>query len=117
MEVPGVESDYFAGLSCISCVEVARSHSVAFESDAKHLRFKAILHIVVFLCKNLVERVLEQAAIEQAVNGDVLAAIVNPKVHDARVALTLTHLFSHGAATLGVLNPEVADALIGIGER
>ena len=37
-----------------------------------------------------------------------------PDIHDTRVALELTHCVGDAAATLGVLNPEVADALVGI---
>ena len=64
--------------------------------------------------ENLVERFLEGVAIECVVYRYVLATIVNPEVHDTWVVLCLTHGIGDVAATLGVLNPERADALVGI---
>ena len=51
------------------------------------------------------------------VDADVLAAVVNPKVHDARVILSLAHSIGDITTTFGVLDPEIADALIGVGQR
>ena len=41
---------------------------------------------------------------------------MNPDVHDTGIALGLTHGIGNAAATLGVLDPEVADALVGVRE-
>ena len=42
---------------------------------------------------------------------------MHPDVHDTGIVLRLTHGIGNAAATLGVLNPKVTDALVGIGER
>ena len=70
----------------------------------------------IFLREDGIERFLQQFAVFHAVHRDVLAAVVHPEVHDAGVALALSHLFGNGAAAAGVFNPEVADALVRVGE-
>ena len=48
------------------------------------------------------------------IDRDILASVVNPEVHDTRIFLSLTHLVSNVTAPLGVLDPEITDALVRI---
>ena len=50
------------------------------------------------------------------VDGNVLAAVVHPKVHDTRIVLGLADDISNLAAALRVLNPEITYALVRVGE-
>ena len=42
---------------------------------------------------------------------------MNPNIHDTGVALIGSHCISYSAATLCVLNPKVANGLVGVGKR
>ena len=93
-----------------------RAHGVAFQTDAEELSLEAVLHAVELLLHDFVERGGEQFAVLLALHGHVLAAVVHPDVHDAGVALCLAHRVGNVAAALGVLYPEVAYALVRVGE-
>ena len=114
MEVTGIQSNDFLILRSIANVEVVRAHGIAFQTDTENLRLDTILHVIVFFCKDFIQRVLQQSTIFHAVHGDVLATIMHPQVHDTRIVLTLTHLFGNGTTTLGVLNPKITDSFIRI---
>ena len=116
VEVAGVKGYHHIVFGGVCGVEVVGAHGVAFEADAEHLRLNAVLHPVVAVLENLVERIFEELAVHQSVDGDVLAAVVYPCVHYAGVLLCLAYCLRDGAAALGVLDPEVAYALVGIGE-
>ena len=40
-----------------------------------------------------------------------------PQVHDTGIVLSLTHCVGNVTAALGVLHPELADRLVGVGQR
>ena len=101
----------------VAGVEVVRAHGVGLHSDAEKFGFEARLHVGQFLGQYLVERVFQYLAIAHLLHGVVFHAVVHPDVHDARVALSLAHGIGNAPATLGMFNPEVTDALVGIGER
>ena len=98
-------------------VEVVAAHGVAFQTDTEQLGLEAVLHAVELLFHDFVERCSEDFTILLALYGHVLASVVYPDVHDTGVVLGLTHSVCNAAATLGVLNPEVADALVGVTQR
>ena len=102
---------------CISRIEVVTSHCETLQSDAKHLTFDAILHHGLFLLEDLIQRLLEEVAVHSMVDAHILASVMHPEVHDAGVALCLTHRIGNVTTTFRVLNPEVADALVGICQR
>jgi hypothetical protein len=64
--------------------------------------------------QNLIKRVFQDLAIATLLYGDVLGTIMYPDVHDTWVVLELTHSVCNAAATLGVLNPELADSWVRI---
>ena len=68
------------------------------------------------LGKNLVQALLENLTVAQALQREVLASVVNPYVHDAGIALRFSHGIGDDAAALRVLNPEVAYLLVGVGQ-
>lgn len=117
VEVAGVESDHHVVLGGIGGVEVIGAYSVALETDTEHLGLNTVLHPVILVLKDLIERILEELAIHVAVHGDVLGAVMHPGVHDTGILLSLADGLGNGTATLGVLDPEITDALVGVGER
>ena len=46
------------------------------------------------------------------VNGNVLATVMHPYIHDTWIILSLTHCVSDVTAAFGVLDPELADAFV-----
>ena len=86
------------------------------QSDAEHLTFYTVLHHGLRFGEYLVERVFQIMPIQEVVDTLVLATVVYPEVHDAGVALCLTNRISDVTTTTGMFNPEVADAIVGIGE-
>ena len=88
------------------------AHCETLQSYAEDLALDAVLHIGLGLRKNLVQRVFQEAAVEIVVHGNVLASVVYPEVHNARIPLSLAHCVGYVAATLGMFNPEVAYALV-----
>ena len=111
-----VERHDLAVLGSVTQREVVRSHRVVFGANAEQLGLDAILHVGVLGGEYLVERLLQQLAILQAVDRLVLRAVVYPDVENRRIALTAAHLLGNRAATFGVLDPELADAFVGIGQ-
>ena len=105
-----------AVLCSICGIEVVGTYGEALQADTEQLALDAVFHILLVLCKNLVQGVLEQAAVQHMVHRDILATVVHPYIQDTGVALSLTHCVGDVTAALGVLDPEVADTLVGIGE-
>ena len=94
-----------------------RSDGKALQTDTEDLTFETILHHGLFLLEDLIERLLEEMTVHHVVHTLVLTAVVYPKIHDTGVILCLAHGIGNVTATLGVLDPEIADSLIGIGQR
>ena len=115
VEMSGVDCNKFLVLYAVTYAEFIGTYRVAFQADTEYLGLQAIFHVLVLRSENPVERILEQLAIFHAVYRNVLAAVVYPKVHDTWVALPASHFLCNGTATLGMLYPKVADALIRVG--
>ena len=113
----GIDSLDYIVLGTISCIEIMRSDGKALQTDTEDLTFETILHHGLFLLEDLIERLLEEMTVHHVVHTLVLTAVVYPKVHDTGVILCLAHGIGNVTATLGVLDPEIADSLIGIGQR
>ena len=113
----GVQRVHLLARSAIGGVEVVRAHGVRFQADAEQLGLEAVLHAVELLFHDFVERGGKDFAILLALHGHVLRAVVHPDVHDAGVALRLTHGIGNSTATLRVLNPKVTNRLIRIRQR
>ena len=94
----GVERDELLSAHPVAYVEIVGTDGVALQSYAEDLRLDAVLHVGIFLREYAVERILEQFAVHHAVDGYVLAAVVYPEVHYARVVLPSSHLLRYGAA-------------------
>ena len=115
--VAGVQGVHLLAGGAVGGVEVVRAYGVALQTDAEELGLEAVLHAVELLLHDLVERGSEDFAVLLALYGDVLHAVVYPDVHDTGVVLSLTHGVGDATAALGVLNPEVADGLVGVRQR
>ena len=114
--VTGVERVDDIVLGAVAGIEVVRADGVSFQSDAEELGLEAVLHILKLLGEDVVEAVLEDLAVAVFLDGEVFAAVVDPDVHDTGIALCLTHGVGDAAAAPGMLNPELADLLVGIGQ-
>ena len=109
-----IESVHHVVLSAVASVEVVRTYGVSLQTDTEELSLQARLHVWQLLCQNLIKRVFQDLAIAALLYGDILGTIVYPDVHDTWVVLELTHGVCDTAATLGVLNPELADSWVRI---
>ena len=94
-----------------------RAHGITLESDAEELGLEAVFHTIEFLLHDLVERGSKDLTIFLPLYRHVLRTVVYPDIHDTGVALSLTHGIGNVTATLGMLNPEVADALVRVRQR
>ena len=114
--IDSVEGDDLAVLGAVAQIEVIRADRIALGAYAEELGLDAILHVGVVDGEYLVERLLEQTAVTYAVYGRILRAVVYPDVEHGGVALTASHLLGDLAAAFRVLDPEAADAFIGVRE-
>ena len=73
--------------------------------------------MLVFRSKNTIERIFEKRTILHTVYSDVLAAIMHPEIHDARVSLATSHFLGNGTTTFSMFDPEVTDTLVRISQR
>ena len=112
----GVEGVHQVARSAVAGHEVVRTDGVAFQPDAKEFCLQAVLHAVELLGQYLVQALCHEPAIAHTLDGQVLATVVHPDVHDARVALCPAHSIGNPTATLGMLDPEFADTLVGISQ-
>ena len=117
MIVAGVDGEQFVVLCGVCGIEIVRANCKRLQTDTKHLTLDTVFHHRLFLLEDFIKRLLQSSAIQGMVNRHVLAAVVHPQVHDTGVVLCLTHSIGNITATLGVLNPELTDALIRIGQR
>ena len=115
--VTSVERIHLLTGGAIGGVEIVRTHGIRLQSDAKQLRLEAVLHTVETLLHDFIERSSEDLAILLALHGHILRTIVHPDIHDARIALRLTHGIGNATTTLRVLNPKVTNRLIRIRQR
>ena len=106
---------HFAG-GAVALVEVHGAHGIAFQAYAEELGFHAALHAGQFLLQNLVQGGGQQFPVILAVHGEVFGAVVYPDVHDARVSLGLSHGVGNVAAAFGMLNPELPDGFVRVGQ-
>jgi len=111
--VEGVDDIVFRA---VSSVEVVRADGVGLQSDTEELGLKTVLHVGQFLGEDVVKAVFEYLAVAVFLYGEVFAAVMDPDIHDTGIALCLTHGVGDASATLGMLDPEVADVLVGIGQ-
>ena len=114
--VAGVQGVHELAGGAVAGHEVVGAHGIALEADAEELRLQAGLHAREVLLEDLVQGLGEDLAVALALHGLVLGTVMDPDVHDAGVALGLAHGIGNAAATFGVLNPEITDALVGIGK-
>jgi len=71
----------------------------------------------IFFLKTASERFEEEGAGAMAIGGRVLHAVGYPKIGERRLAEGLADGGADSAATDAVLDPELADRLVGVGER
>ena len=109
-----IEGVHHVVLCAVASVEVVGTYGVSFQTDTEELSLQARLHVWQLLCQNLIKRVFQDFAIATLFYGDILRTVVYPDVHDTWVVLELTHSVCNAAATLGVLNPELADSWVRI---
>ena len=100
----------------IGRIEVMGADGKTLQADAEQLALDTILHVVILLREDLVQGILQDRTVEVVVDGLLLAAVVDPQVHNAGIALGLAYLLGDGAAALGVLDPKIADILVRVGQ-
>ena len=89
VEMAGIESYHHVAPGGVGRIEIITADCETLQTDAEDLALHAVLHPVVVMLENLVERVFEQFAVHIAVDSYVLAAVVYPRVHDTGVLLGL----------------------------
>ena len=112
----GVESVDNLPACAISLVEIHRSYSVALQADSEKFRFDATLHPRKILLEDFVEGGSQYLTVALALDGELLLAVMYPDIHDAWITLSLAHRICDTAATLRMLDPELPDGRIRIGE-
>ena len=119
MEMAGVQTNKNVLPSGIRQIEVGGTDGAAFRADAEKLRFDGVQFVFVtdFLRKAFVQRFQKPLAGGIAVGRSVFVTIWRPEVHDARRAQFLTELRADLAAGLAVVDPELADGGIWMGQR
>ena len=117
MIVTCVDGQNLVVLGGVGSVEIVRTHGEALQTDTEHLSFDAVLHMLLVLGEDLIEALLQGLTIEHMIDRYILASVVYPYVHNTRIVLSLTHRVCNIAAALGVLYPELTDALVGICQR
>ncbi len=73
--------------------------------------------MLVVRAENLIKRIFQYRAIKHAVYGHLFLTVMHPEIHDTLVVELTAHLVGNSAATLGVLDPEISDALVGVTQR
>ena len=116
MEVTGIQSDHLIARSTVTDIEIVGTYRIAFQTDTEHLRFDAILHILIFCSEDLIQRIFQQRTVLHTVYSDILASVMYPKVHNTRITLCLTHFLRNSTTAFGMFNPELADTFIRVGE-
>jgi hypothetical protein len=100
-------------------VELVRADRVTLHADPEQLALDrvAVAGRVDRHGEDLVERLDQACARPAAVDRRVLHAVRDPEVRDAGLAERPAHRLGDRPARDPVLDPEVADALVGVGER
>ena len=119
VEMAHVEAQERAVPDRVAEVELVAAHGHRLDPDAEELRFDRVEHVrlVERRSDHLVERGFQPPARRHPVDGDILRAVRHPDVVDRRAAQRLADPGGDLAAAFAVLDPELADALVGVGER
>ena len=119
MEMAGIQTNKNILPGGIRQIEVGGTDGAAFRADAEQLRFDGVQFVFVtdFLRKAFVQRFQKPLAGGIAVGRSVFVTIWCPEVHDARRAQFLAELRADLAAGLAVVDPELADGGIRMGQR
>ena len=72
---------------------------------------------VQLLADHFIERVQQALARREAVNGNILHAVRDPDIHYRRRAQLLAEVSGNTAAGLAVIDPELADFIVGVRQR
>src|SRR5947207_506171 len=119
MIMAGVQAKELLISDGIPVVELMRTDYIAFGAEAKELSFDRIeiMPRIELLRENGIKRLLQPLAGCLAVHWDILVAVRNPNVRDARRA----ECFAHGRANFpagdAMLNPELANAPVAVRQR
>ncbi len=116
--MPGVERQQLLARYRVTHVEFERANRIAFGADAEELGFHRVevnLGIDGF-GEYLVQRIRQALARPRAVDGCVFVSIGNPEVGHRGRAKLAAHFGADLAAGDSVLDPEIADAFIGVSQ-
>ena len=100
VEVARVEGYDLAVLGAVAEVEVIRTDGGEISAPMPNNSLDAVLHVLVVGDEDLVERLLQQAAVLETIDGGVLRAVVDPYVEHGGVALAASHFLGDLAAAL-----------------
>ena len=114
----GIQREQFFARHSIPEIEFMRTDDVAFRADPKKLgldRIEIEFGIKRF-GKNCIERSRQPFARSSAVNGRLFGTVGNPEVGDASFAKAFSDGCADFATGDGVIDPELADAFVTMGE-
>src|SRR5688572_6047213 len=119
MEVSRIEAEHLLVLDRVTEIKLVRADHVAFRADSKQLAFHSIemKFGIERLGEDFVQRAAEKFARRPPVGRQVLVAVWNPDVGDARRAQLAAEPLPNLAADDSVGDPEAANAFIAAGER
>jgi len=117
MEMARVERHNLILLRTVAQVKIIGTDRITFQTDAEQFCLDTILHVLIFSCKNLVERLFQYLTIFETAGGNFFTAVVNPQVHNTGIVLVFAHLLADPAAAFRMFDPEIADRIVGIRQR
>ena len=118
MKVPGIEAHGFLPRDRVGEIKFVRAGGVALGADAEKFAFDRIDFVLrgELFRKDGVERICQALAGAEAINRQVLVAIGDPHIGHTGGAEGAADVGPDAAAAAGVFDPEIADALVAVGE-
>ena len=118
VEVAGIQTQRGLAAGGVTHVELVRAHGVALGANAEQLALYGVdvVRRVQLLADGLIQRGQQALARGQAIDGDVLHAVRDPDVHHRRRAELFAEIRRNAAADLHVVDPELADVVVRVGE-
>ena len=118
MEMAVVQQAQNAVFRGIIHIKLVRAYGAGLHTDAKHLGFHCVDHIVGVQLYGIdfVQRFLQAAAGTHPIGGHILVAVGNPDIAQAGGTQLPTKILGDAAASDAVVNPEPAHLLVRMGK-
>ena len=119
MEVAGIQAQGGLAAGGVAHIELIGADGVAFRADTEQFALDGInvVRRVQLFADHFIERVQQALARREAVNGNILHAVRDPDIHYRRRAQLLAEVSGNTAAGLAVIDPELADFIVGVRQR